>query len=275
LVLAVLVVVLGFFVFEQLGTAWHEHRAQRHLSAQFAATEVSPRPPTSPVPGGPFGLLSVPRLGISGEAVVEGATIDRLRDGPAHDSLSRFPGQAGAVVLVGHRQSYGGPFGRLGDLRIGDVISLRTRTGLFAYRVNRDPKVLHSSLRLPSAAEVHASGGSSAYVGQALVLATGSGSGDAPLEVVVATLDQTSVATAQNATPANTGETILRTVPGQRAGLLLAILWLLVPILTIRWAPRLRGLLPLPVLSVFGVLVGFLAMYQMYLALDRLLPGTY
>jgi hypothetical protein len=55
----------------------------------------------------------------------------------------------------------------------------------------------------------------------------------------------------------------------------LAILWLLVPILTIRWAPRLRGLLPLPVLSVFGVLVGFLAMYQMYLALDRLLPGTY
>ena len=46
-----------------------------------------------------------------------------------------LPGQPGNAVLAGRRTLYGGPFGRLGDLRRGDLIRVTTGEGTATYSV--------------------------------------------------------------------------------------------------------------------------------------------
>ena len=65
--------------------------------------------------------------------VVQGVSLDDLRKGPGHYPSTPFPGQAGNAAIAGHRTTYGAPFGRLDDLKVGDIIKIRTFEGQFQY----------------------------------------------------------------------------------------------------------------------------------------------
>jgi LPXTG-site transpeptidase (sortase) family protein len=85
-------------------------------------------------PGAPVAVLSVPRIGID-EVVSEGTTSEVTRSGPGHLRSTVLPGQAGTSVILGRQAAYGGPFGRLSELRQGDEITVTTGQGEATYEV--------------------------------------------------------------------------------------------------------------------------------------------
>jgi len=85
-------------------------------------------------PGAPVATVSIPRLDVD-DVVLEGTTSKILQSGPGHRRDTVLPGQAGAVVLMGRHGAYGGVFGRIGELRVGDVITTVTGQGTATYAV--------------------------------------------------------------------------------------------------------------------------------------------
>jgi len=86
---------------------------------------------------GLLGELNVPHLRIA-TAIVEGDDATALRRGAGHLRGTAIPGEAGNVVLAGHRDTV---FRRLGELQRGDRLRLTTARGVFDYRVSRTLRV--------------------------------------------------------------------------------------------------------------------------------------
>lgn len=87
-------------------------------------------------PGTPIALMSVPAIGIDRAVVLEGTSGSVLQRGPGHQRNSAFPGQPGATSIFGRASSFGGVFGRAGQLGRGDEIrfttgQIETTDGLF------------------------------------------------------------------------------------------------------------------------------------------------
>ncbi|SED95194.1 LPXTG-site transpeptidase (sortase) family protein [Streptomyces sp. 3213] len=85
-------------------------------------------------PGTPVALIRVPSLGLS-QVVLEGTDSTVLTDGPGHRRDTPFPGQSGTSVLMGRAAAYGGPFGRLAELRAGVTFTVTTGQGTARYQV--------------------------------------------------------------------------------------------------------------------------------------------
>ncbi|WP_262059395.1 sortase [Streptomyces sp. STR69] len=85
-------------------------------------------------PGTPVALIRVPSLGLS-QVVLEGTDSTVLTDGPGHRRDTPLPGQSGTSVLMGRAAAYGGPFGRLAELRAGVTFSVTTGQGTARYQV--------------------------------------------------------------------------------------------------------------------------------------------
>lgn len=278
-IVAVLAAVLGLPLFEHYATAAREHRAQYRLGEQLANLEALPAS-RRPVAGMVFGSMDVPRLRISRLNVVEGATLSDLREGPAHVASSQIPGQSGAIVVLGHRSTYGAPFAGLASLRLGDVISLRTPAGLYVYRVSVGPEVLRpgsGSVQLPSSAAVQASGGTTTGAEQSLILATSASSrlNSASMLAVVASLDQASALAVAPSTTAGKVVAQFGFVPGETAGLLFLGLWLLVIAGVIEGGRLLSKAAPLALILSAQLAVGVICVFQIYQAVDRIVPGTH
>ncbi len=86
--------------------------------------------------GTPMALITVPAIGLRA-AVLEGTSGSVLTRGPGHVRTTVFPGGAGDSVLLGRASLYGGPFGRIDQLRRGDVITVVTQVGTSHFRVTR------------------------------------------------------------------------------------------------------------------------------------------
>lgn len=123
--------------------------AQGHeLSQQWAAAaDDDPVAPTeaptdpavvpTPGPGDEFALLHVPRFG--GEyartiaaGVAKAPILDQGLIGYYPDT--QLPGEVGNFAIAAHRTTYGAPFARIADLRIGDAIVVETPDGWYTYR---------------------------------------------------------------------------------------------------------------------------------------------
>lgn len=65
----------------------------------------------------------------------EGVTLTVIDHGPSHWPGSAMPGQAGNVVIAGHRTTKTKPFLDIDKLAKGDKIIFRTNDGEFAYEV--------------------------------------------------------------------------------------------------------------------------------------------
>jgi sortase A len=80
---------------------------------------------------GLIGRLEIPRLGVAA-IVAEGTDSRTLRRAIGHVSRTSLPGEAGNVVLAGHRDSF---FRNLGRLLPGDLLRMTTPDGVFEYRI--------------------------------------------------------------------------------------------------------------------------------------------
>jgi sortase A len=156
------VLLLSFVAYQLWGTALYEHHAQDQLRQELqqklgstttttstpsssatttpASTTTTPAasvaPPTqAPKVGTPIGLLTIPRIGMSGTAIVEGTDENQLQQGPGHYQGTPFPGQAGNAAIAGHRTTYGAPFYNLNELQPGDPVTVQTSQGTFTYDV--------------------------------------------------------------------------------------------------------------------------------------------
>lgn len=158
LLVTVGVLLLLFAAYELWGTALVAARGQAALDRQLDRTWAQPAPaPTGPGPlpavdvpqvpvGSAWARLYLPTLTTSSLAVVEGVGAGDLRRGPGHLPGSAAPGQAGNLVLSGHRTTYGAPFADLDRLRPGDPVVLQTRDGWATYRVTGEQTVRPSAV---------------------------------------------------------------------------------------------------------------------------------
>jgi LPXTG-site transpeptidase (sortase) family protein len=72
----------------------------------------------------------------------DGLSDDGLDISPMHWSLSSMPGELGTMNILGHRTSHGAPFLRIGELRVGDAITISNDGISWTYRVTGSRVVL-------------------------------------------------------------------------------------------------------------------------------------
>ncbi len=106
-------------------------------------------PTEPPVPGGGLGILAIPAIGLQ-QAVVEGVTSSQTVAAPGHVPGTAGLGQPGNSAVVGRRSGYGGPFGRLADLKVGEKLVTATTEGQSVYVV-RSVRTVTLITRSPSA----------------------------------------------------------------------------------------------------------------------------
>jgi len=67
--------------------------------------------------------------------VVEGTTPAALNAGAGHYESTPFPCEKGNVGIAGHRTTYGRPFNKIDEMRVGDTVDLITPVGRCTYEV--------------------------------------------------------------------------------------------------------------------------------------------
>ena len=134
LLLALLVI--GFVGYLLGASGIQESNDQHRLYATLAnelGQDIGPLGPTKP--GSPVALLDIPAIGLHDMVVVEGTSPENLMLGPGHLRTTPLPGQLGVSVIYGRRETFGGPFARLDQLRPGDKITTITQQGTSVYKV--------------------------------------------------------------------------------------------------------------------------------------------
>jgi len=88
--------------------------------------------PVYPVAGDTIGSLSIPVLKLE-LPILQGTDADELDKGVGHFIESVLPGEADNCVFSGHRTTV---FKKLGELVIGDQLTVKTSAGTFTYEVS-------------------------------------------------------------------------------------------------------------------------------------------
>lgn len=81
--------------------------------------------------GEEVGLLTIDKIDAS-IAIVEGTDEDELAQGVGHYTGTAFPSESDQIVLSGHRDTV---FRRMGELDIGDIITVQMPYGDFDYEI--------------------------------------------------------------------------------------------------------------------------------------------
>lgn len=134
-----------FILYELYGTGFitshHQHQLKQQFYAHVHQTRATPTPsPTGtatatatvqapPDLGSGVALIEIPKINLS-MVVVEGVSVADLKKGPGHYPGTPLPGQAGNVVISGHRTTYLHPFRNVDQLAAGDPIYLTTPDGI-------------------------------------------------------------------------------------------------------------------------------------------------
>ncbi len=93
-----------------------------------------PADPNAPEPVNELGTIEIPKINVT-KGMFEGVTLTTLNRGPGHWPGTAMPGQAGNVVIGGHRTSHDKPFRHIDELDPGDEVIFNTDDGRFVYRV--------------------------------------------------------------------------------------------------------------------------------------------
>ncbi|SDZ97480.1 sortase A [Thalassobacillus cyri] len=99
------------------------------------APSISNEPLYKSVPevGDHMGELIIPKLDAS-LPIYHGTEEDELEKGVGHFAGSVLPGEQDNTVLSGHRDTV---FRRLGEVGVGDELTVKTEAGAFTYRVRK------------------------------------------------------------------------------------------------------------------------------------------
>lgn len=131
-------VLLGIVAAGQLDLLLHQRYQSWRLARLVergllgdAAVERAVKSRAEAAASGLVGRIEIQRLGLSA-IVSEGEDEATLAHAVGHLPRSAFPGEAGNVVLAGHRDSL---FRSLEKIRLGDRVLLITPDGRFGYRV--------------------------------------------------------------------------------------------------------------------------------------------
>ncbi|MDI6815958.1 MAG: class E sortase [Actinomycetota bacterium] len=82
----------------------------------------------------PFARIVIPKIDLDA-IVVEGVGTEALKLGPGHMEETAHPGEAGNMVISGHRVTYSRPFFYLDELGKGDLILVSDANEEYAYYV--------------------------------------------------------------------------------------------------------------------------------------------
>lgn len=132
----VAIVLLGMIVylagFSRLTHVIAQDRLNQQLRSQLEAGTLPVSEGTFDdvllLDGAPVAQLRIPQIGVD-ETIVEGTTSGDLAAGPGHRRDTVLPGQAGASVIMGRAAAFGGPFGRLQELQLGETFTVVTGQG--------------------------------------------------------------------------------------------------------------------------------------------------
>jgi sortase A len=141
-VLGVLIFGLGVLILLLLGyiylfTPLSAGRAQHALLQEITADQLksySLAQGKTPPEGSPVAVLEIPALHLI-DAVVQGTDAQDLRTGPGHMPTTALPGEPGNAVIAGRRATFGAPFGAIGSLKRGQVITVIDGLGVYHYDV--------------------------------------------------------------------------------------------------------------------------------------------
>lgn len=201
--------------------------------------------------GSPVALLTIPSLGIK-EVVAEGTTSEVLMSGPGHRRDTPLPGQAGTSVIFGRQATYGGPFRRLHDIKVGAEIAVTTGQASQMFTV--------TAIRRPGDAQ-------EAYSPQMARLTLTTGDGTPYLAKDVIRVDARAVTDVQpSAARPVTGAALgdnEDAMKGDRSGLLALLLWsqlLLIVAAALAWVRTVWGrwqtwIVALPLIVALGLQV--------------------
>lgn len=167
---------------------------------------------TAPAIGSAIGILEVGSLGVQTVAV-EGADSATTRVGPGHVPGTAAPGQPGNAVIVGRRTMFGGPFGDLSSMQIGDEIVVTTTQGQTLYQVTDVGAAELTSEATPSSAPVVAAPTTTSTT-TTVAPAEAAAPADAP--VVTATLEAASTDAAAESTTTTTIAAVESSLDGGR-----------------------------------------------------------
>ena len=81
-----------------------------------------------------IGSLEIPKLGIR-QRLMHGVTLRNIDLGPSHWPGSAMPGEAGNMVVAGHRVTHSRPFRNLDQLVVGDQVVVTAKGTRATYRV--------------------------------------------------------------------------------------------------------------------------------------------
>ncbi len=141
--LAVLAVVtLGVVVNLAVVSGIEHHTAQTRAFARFREELALGVAPTGQVDsrgrllalGTPIAQIEIPAIGVN-EVALEGTTTAVMMAGPGHLRDTVLPGEVGTSVVFGRATAYGGPFGALHRLHVGDRIKVTTGVGPSTFKV--------------------------------------------------------------------------------------------------------------------------------------------
>lgn len=153
--------VLMFVAWQLWGTGLYTSSQQRTLESELsrlprfvAHADAPPGPPASfqPTPGDPVFRIQIPAIELNdgkGYVVVQGVGREQLATGPGHypscgnqfkaplctQYPEVWPGQAGRVVVSGHRTTHLAPFLHTDQLTKGNEIIVTSQWGNFTYIV--------------------------------------------------------------------------------------------------------------------------------------------
>jgi sortase A len=135
-------VVLLFAGYEVWGKQIQVHHAQSTLAQQLqqrwgGSNSLSPDSP--PLPGNALAKIYIPKLGLA-LVVVQGVTLEDIRNAPGHYPDSAMPGQIGNFAVAGHREN--GIFMDLNKLVDGDQIVIQTQRDWYVYKIYKSEIVL-------------------------------------------------------------------------------------------------------------------------------------
>lgn len=198
--------------------------------------------------GAPVALIEAPGIR---EVVLEGTTSGVLTSGPGHRRDTVLPGQPGTSVIMGRQAAFGGPFAAVGDLRVGEPVTVTTGQGVHKYTVTGIRRAGAAGPTPLTAA------------GSRITLVTATGPAYLPSGVL--RVDADLVSEVQPAAPRvpiamNKAEQALR---GDRSVLIVLVLWgqalvlaaCLVTWLAARWGARQAWVVGVPLLAVLGIAV--------------------
>lgn len=84
-----------------------------------------------------IGRIKIPSIRVD-LLLVEGTDAKELRVGAGHFTGSAMPGQKGNCAIAGHRNyTFGSMFNRLGEMKVGNIITIEENKQVFQYQVKR------------------------------------------------------------------------------------------------------------------------------------------